>query len=492
MMVSYISYTITINFVLRIKIMPKYLERTENFPTFAASIDKKEQVMKNQLILKMLVIVLMSMMGTEVFAHDFIAENADGVVIYYNYIYKDSGIELEVAQGTDVYSGVVNIPEEVTVKDKTMKVTSIGEYAFGWCADLTAVSIPNSVTSIGYGAFFSCGNMASVTMSTGVTEIGDMAFFDCRKLGFVNLPEGLKTIGMSAFCYCTSFVTVTIPSTVTSIGEGAFSCNYALYRFVSLIEEPFEMESIVDEGTYRIAKLYVPAGTVDKYKNTIGWSDFEEIIENKIITLQNADGVAINYEFNFDGTELMVVNGAYSGDVNIPEEVTIDGKKQQVDVISEKAFFSCAALTSVTIPNTVNYIGYNAFYGCSGLSTITLPSSVSAIGDGAFYGIDFQSVVSLIEHPSEIYGYDDEEFTSTFSENTFNNATLYVPAGTIDRYMATEGWKKFQNIVELDPAAINAVAKKPENSAIYDLNGMRLTQPQKGINIIGGKKVIIK
>ena len=279
---------------------------------------------------------------------------------------------------------------------------------------------------------------------------------------------------------------------VTSIGEGAFSCNYALYRFVSLIEEPFEMESIVDEGTYRIAKLYVPAGTVDKYKNTIGWSDFEEIIENKIITLQNADGVAINYEFNFDGTELMVVNGAYSGDVNIPEEVTIDGKKQQVDVISEKAFFSCAALTSVTIPNTVNYIGYNAFYGCSGLSTITLPSSVSAIGDGAFYGIDFQSVVSLIEHPSEIYGYDDEEFTSTFSENTFNNATLYVPAGTIDRYMATEGWKKFQNIVELDPAAINAVAKKPENSAIYDLNGMRLTQPQKGINIIGGKKVIIK
>ena len=55
-MVSYISYTITINFVLRIKIMPKYLERIENFPTFAASIDKKEQVMKKQLILAVLVL----------------------------------------------------------------------------------------------------------------------------------------------------------------------------------------------------------------------------------------------------------------------------------------------------------------------------------------------------------------------------------------------------------------------------------------------------
>ena len=55
-MVSYISYTITIYFVLRIKIMPKYLERIENFPTFAASIDKKEQVMKKQLILAVLVL----------------------------------------------------------------------------------------------------------------------------------------------------------------------------------------------------------------------------------------------------------------------------------------------------------------------------------------------------------------------------------------------------------------------------------------------------
>lgn len=38
MMVSYISYTITIYFVLRIKIMPKYLECIENFSIFAISI----------------------------------------------------------------------------------------------------------------------------------------------------------------------------------------------------------------------------------------------------------------------------------------------------------------------------------------------------------------------------------------------------------------------------------------------------------------------
>jgi hypothetical protein len=31
---------------------------------------------------------------------------------------------------------------------------------------------------------------------------------------------------------------------------------------------------------------------------------------------------------------------------------------------------------------------------------------------------------------------------------------------------------------------------KKVNAPIYDLNGRRLTEPQKGINIIGGKKIL--
>ena len=55
--------------------------------------------------------------------------------------------------------------------------------------------------------------------------------------------------------------------------------------------------------------------------------------------------------------------------------------------------------------------------------------------------MDIPTVISLIENPFTITGKTSDY--RTFSQNTFNNATLYVPKGTIDKYKATDGWKDF-------------------------------------------------
>jgi len=39
-----------------------------------------------------------------------------------------------------------------------------------------------------------------------------------------------------------------------------------------------------------------------------------------------------------------------------------------------------------------------------------------------------------------------------------DDATLYVPVGTKSKYEATEGWKDFKNIVEIDPSGIATMA----------------------------------
>ena len=82
---------------------------------------------------------------------------------------------------------------------------------------------------------------------------------------------------------------------------------------------------------------------------------------------------------------------------------------------------------------------------------------------------------------------------AAFSSNTYSNCTLHVPYGTIDAYRSAGGWMKFANIVEFDPTGIETVSadRKPATERrIYNLGGVRMAAPQRGLNIINGKKVM--
>ena len=97
----------------------------------------------------------------------------------------------------------------------------------------------------------------------------------------------------------------------------------------------------------------------------------------------------------------------------------------------------------------------------------------------------------MIENPFKITG--KTSYSRTFTQNTFNNATLYVPKGTIDKYKATDGWKDFMFIEEGTTTGIKVIENtQKKNATVYDLNGVRLSEPKKGINILNGKKVVVK
>ena len=114
---------------------------------------------------------------------------------------------------------------------------------------------------------------------------------------------------------------------------------------------------------------------------------------------------------------------------------------QQQKKIGSAAFYGCANLSWITIPNSVTYIGASALKDCVGLTSVTIPGNVTDISREAFWGCTgLTSVYSKNPTPPEA--------CATFSSVTYNTATLYVPKGAVDAYKSAGGWREFKKIVE--------------------------------------------
>ena len=88
--------------------------------------------------------------------------------------------------------------------------TSIGEWAFSSCNNLTSICLPDSLASIGDAAFSSCANLTSVTLPDSLTRIEGGAFHGCTSLQSVYLPDSLETIRDTAFESCSGLQAIRV------------------------------------------------------------------------------------------------------------------------------------------------------------------------------------------------------------------------------------------------------------------------------------------
>lgn len=100
------------------------------------------------------------------------------------------------------------------------------------------------------------------------------------------------------------------------------------------------------------------------------------------IQAQTATVDGINYRLNADAKTAEVTKSNVTGDIVIPEKITVDGVEYSVTSIGFEAFKYCSALTSVKMPS-VTSIDYGAFQECPNLTAVDMPS-VTRIDTYAF------------------------------------------------------------------------------------------------------------
>lgn len=100
------------------------------------------------------------------------------------------------------------------------------------------------------------------------------------------------------------------------------------------------------------------------------------------IQAQTATVDGINYSLNADAKTAEVTGITISGDIVIPEKITVNGVEYSVTSIGYEAFAECKALTSVKMPSVTSIEGY-AFSVCSSLTFVEMPL-VTRIGPQAF------------------------------------------------------------------------------------------------------------
>ena len=240
------------------------------------------------------------------------------------------------------------------------QISSDNTYAevIGYEGTATRVRIADTyndlpVKTIYERAFYNNDKITAVIIPDSVTSIGDYAFWFCDSLTSVVIGDSVTSIGDDAFEYCYSLTSVEIPNGVTSIGEWAFAFCSSL--------------------------------TFNEYGNCQYLGNEENPYHALIrVKTQNYSSYTIH-----EDTKVIADSAFYKcarmGSIVIPDSVTS---------IGEYAFANCSSLTSVEIPDSVTLIGSSAFSGCSSLTSVVLPDSVTSIGDWAFsYCSSLTSVV---------------------------------------------------------------------------------------------------
>ncbi len=147
--------------------------------------------------------------------------------------------------------------------------------------------------------------------------------------------------------------------------------------------------------------------------------------------------------------------------------IVMDG----VSSIGNKAFFGCALLSEIELPNGITRIGNNAFDTCKSLITVTIPNGVESIGIQAFWHCENMTSISI---PDSVTSIGNHAFQSCRKLSEIN-----LPSN-----ITSIGYYAFFDCIALESIIIPRGVETIENKTFYDCYSLSVvTIPDTVTNI---------
>ena len=127
-------------------------------------------------------------------------------------------------------------------------------------------------------------DMTAIPELATVTKIGNKAFYGCEDLSSIKLTEKITTIGHSAFEE-SGIEEIRLPKNITSLGRSVFEGTKIENIYIEATTPP-----ILHNGRYSnnpslgkidsaLKNVYVPASSLNAYKNNAQWKSITDITE---------------------------------------------------------------------------------------------------------------------------------------------------------------------------------------------------------------------